>query len=274
MSDDLPIGWAIAKVHTVFRSFSGGTPSRTKPSYWGGEILWLSSGDIKSDRIDVSSETITSAGAQNSSARLCRPGSVLVVVRSGILRHTLPIAILNRAATINQDIKCFDSGDDDLNEWLALSLRASTRTILAMNREGTTVQSVKYDTLKSFTLRVPPRAEQRRIIERLETLQALLKDAQSCLHRAASILQTPDIGRFATPNVRPDKLTQSILAKALSGELVPTEAKLAEQEGRSYESASELLARIAMEHTREDKAPSGRVRKRTPRKKAALSRAR
>jgi len=44
-----------------------------------------------------------------------------------------------------------------------------------------------------------------------------------------------------------EKLTQAILDKAFRGELVPTEAELVHREGRSYESASELLARIKSE---------------------------
>src|SRR5436309_4220337 len=50
--------------------------------------------------------------------------------------------------------------------------------------------------------------------------------------------------RVATAQLRADKLTQSILAKAFRGELVPTEAELARQEGREYEPASVLLERI------------------------------
>jgi type I restriction enzyme S subunit len=46
---------------------------------------------------------------------------------------------------------------------------------------------------------------------------------------------------------RSDKLTQSILAKAFRGELVPTEAELARREGREYEPASVLLDRIKKE---------------------------
>jgi hypothetical protein len=102
-------------------------------------IPWLSSGDIKSDIVGEATETITEAGLAESCARLCRPGSVLVVVRSGILKHTLPVAITSRRAAINQDIKCFDSGNNDLNRWLVIVLRASERVLLAENREGTTV---------------------------------------------------------------------------------------------------------------------------------------
>ncbi|HET6573466.1 MAG TPA: hypothetical protein VFG68_07680, partial [Fimbriiglobus sp.] len=43
---------------------------------------------------------------------------------------------------------------------------------------------------------------------------------------------------------RVESLTQAILAKAFRGELVPTEAALARREGRGYEPASELLARV------------------------------
>jgi hypothetical protein len=62
---------------------------------------------------------------------------------------------------------------------------------------------------------------------------------------------------------RAEKLTQAILAKAFGGELVHTEAELARREGRSYEPASELLARIQAE--REAHAADTRSR---PKKKA------
>jgi len=50
--------------------------------------------------------------------------------------------------------------------------------------------------------------------------------------------------RVGAATMRAEKLTQSILAKAFRGELVPTEAELVRREGRSYQTASELLARI------------------------------
>ena len=49
---------------------------------------------------------------------------------------------------------------------------------------------------------------------------------------------------MAAGTARAEKLTQAILAKAFRGELVPTEAELARQEGRTYEPASDLLIRI------------------------------
>jgi type I restriction enzyme S subunit len=191
-------------VAEIFSAHGGGTPSRSNSSFWNGSIPWLSSGDIKSDIVGEASESITEAGLAESSARLCRPGSVLVVVRSGILKHTLPVAIVSRRAAINQDIKCFDSGNNDLNRWLATVLRASERALLSKNREGTTVQSVKFETLQNFNLAIPPLNEQRRILAKLEKL---LDKVDSCQKRLAKI---PILLR---------RFRQSVLAAACSGRL-------------------------------------------------------
>ncbi len=244
-------GWARASVDELFESYGGGTPSRSNPEYWGGKILWVSSGDVKANIIDSSSETITKEGLDNSSANLCRAGTVLVVVRSGILKHTLPVAITGTRLAINQDIKCFDSGNQNLNYWLFLSLKAAAQEILALNREGTTVQSVRYNTLKSFELAIPPLAEQQEIVRRVEAL-----------FKTADALET----RYRTAKGHVDKLTQSILARAFRGELVTTEAELARQEGRTYEPASVLLERIRQERAQQKNSTKPKP-KRTPRGK-------
>lgn len=201
---ELPRGWASTRVEDIFESHGGGTPSRSNPDYWNGNIPWLSSGDIKSAVITSATESITKLAIDNSSARMCRPGAILVVVRSGILKHTLPIAILAAEAAINQDIKAYDCGNDDLNRWLSISWQASSRELLAENREGTTVQSVKADTLNGFLLPVPPLAEQRRIIAKLEVLLGKVDDCRKRLDKIPVLLK---------------RFRQSVLAAACSGRL-------------------------------------------------------
>ena len=186
---NLPAGWIQCKVGEVFYSFSGGTPSKSNPDYWNGSIPWISSGEFNSDVINHGTENITQIGMRNSSAKLCPAGSVVVVVRSGILKHTLPVALVGKEFAINQDIKCFDSGNHDLNRWLSLSLKNSAKTILSLNREGTTVQSVKYETLKQHELSIPPLHEQRRILAKLETLLSRVNVAQERLAMIPRILK-------------------------------------------------------------------------------------
>ncbi|CAN5253814.1 hypothetical protein BH20ACI2_BH20ACI2_23450 [soil metagenome] len=203
--NELPLGWIRSDVESLFDSFSGGTPSKSIASFWNGSIPWVSSGDVKAATIDgVKSEKITEEGLRNSSAKLCNVGAVIIVVRSGVLKHTLPVAIATNKVAINQDIKCFDSGNASLNKWLSLSLRNETRQILELNREGTTVQSVKYETLKAHGLKIPPLNEQKRIVEKLEKLLGKVEAAQERLDKIPVILK---------------RFRQSVLAAACSGKL-------------------------------------------------------
>ena len=225
MSGALPKGWTQCHVGEVFAMFGGGTPNKGTPAFWGEGIPWLSSGDIKTSQIRSASESITDEGLKNSSSRLCRPGSVVVVVRSGILKHTLPIGVLETEAAINQDIKCFDSGSLELNAWLALALRASENEILGHNREGTTVQSVKSETLEKFVLPVPPIDEQRRIRFKLERVINKVSGCNARLVRIPVILK---------------RFRQSVLAVACSGRLTVDWREQNEQP----ESGQEHLLRI------------------------------
>ena len=71
--------------------------------YWNGDIVWISSKDMKSSRISGSELKITNLALNEMT--LYHPGTLLLVARSGILKHSLPLAILEVDATINQDIK-------------------------------------------------------------------------------------------------------------------------------------------------------------------------
>ncbi|MGC9261892.1 MAG: restriction endonuclease subunit S, partial [Phycisphaerae bacterium] len=69
----------------------GGTPSKKNPAYWTGKIPWVSPKDMGGDEIHDSEDHISQRAVEESSASLIPVGSVLVVVRSGILKHTLPV---------------------------------------------------------------------------------------------------------------------------------------------------------------------------------------
>jgi type I restriction enzyme, S subunit len=103
--------------------------------------------------------------------------------------------------------------------------------------------------IKAQPFALPPRAEQQEIVRRVDQLFAFADRLEA---------------RVQTARKRVDALTQSILAKAFRGELVPTEAELAEAEGRTFESAEELLNRIRTERENTIAPP----RKRTPRTRA------
>jgi len=129
---------------------------------------------------------------------------------------------------------------------------AWSQSWLSEMKRGVAYTGINIGDLKHLPLPVPPVAEQHAIVRRVDALFRL----------AAAIER-----RAATAKAHTDKLTQAILAKAFRGELVPTEAALARREGRPYESAVELLARIQAERPA---SPARRPRRRagSPRRRA------
>jgi type I restriction enzyme S subunit len=212
----------------------GGTPSKANPAYWeGGTIPWVSPKDMKTFEIVDSQDKITPEAIADSPVRLVPAGSILMVVRSGILAHTFPVAIANTDVTLNQDMKAIIPRENIVPKFLAYQLISQSNTILTnCTKTGTTVSSVETKLLQSLPVWIPEEAKQ-------EAIVADLDKQLSCLDETTSTLQAIQA-----------KLTQaraSILKAAVEGRLVETEAELARQSGRYYEDAVELFERVTLE---------------------------
>ena len=102
----IPEEWKVKQLDDIGKWKGGGTPSKLNESYWqNGSIPWVSSQDMKSLEIRKTKYSITKQALQESSANLIPLNSVLIVMRSGILRHHLPVATNPIPVSINQDIK-------------------------------------------------------------------------------------------------------------------------------------------------------------------------
>ncbi len=96
-------------------------------------------------------------------------------------------------------------------------------------RSTSGVNNINSEEVRALEFVLPPIDEQKEILHRVEAMFVLADRLQARYERARA-----HVG----------KVTQSVLAKAFRGELVPTEAELARREGRSYETAEQLLERI------------------------------
>ena len=105
---DVPEHWDLPKLKSIASFSGGGTPSRENLAYWNGDIPWVSPKDMKAERIVGAEEYITEEGLRSSSSNLLSAGRVLMVVRSGILKHTIPVAINDVPVALNQDMKALD----------------------------------------------------------------------------------------------------------------------------------------------------------------------
>ena len=161
----LPDGWRKVRLIDCGKWVGGSTPSKKESQYWNGSIPWASSQDIKSRLLQKTTYSLTEDGLRSSS-NLIPANSLLMVTRSGILRHTFPVTKTLFAVAINQDIKALIPDKDFNVDYIQAVLLAENFDILKRcSKVGTTVESIEFDVLKSYSIVVPPLPEQRRIAE-------------------------------------------------------------------------------------------------------------
>lgn len=98
----LPEGWKRLPLGEIAQIASGGTPDRAEPKYWGGDIPWVTTGEIQFNTISDTAEKLTEAGLKNSSAKLFPPGTLLMAMY-GQGKTRGQVAKLGIAAATNQN---------------------------------------------------------------------------------------------------------------------------------------------------------------------------
>lgn len=133
----------------------GGTPSKSHPEYFIGMIPWVSPKDMKSAVISDSIDHITEEAIVHSTTKLVPKNSVLMVIRSGILKHTLPVAVNSVPVTINQDMKAFVPSNMITTEFLMYYFKAIESDVLAGVR-GVTADNIDFKAFQQRTIVAPP----------------------------------------------------------------------------------------------------------------------
>ena len=222
----LPNGWEWCNLEDIV-SFGGGkTPSMDNKEYWdNGNHLWVTSKDMKYSYITNSLMKITDKALEVMT--IYEKGTLLVVTRSGILRHTLPLSILEKPATVNQDLKTISPHIQELSEYLYVVIKANEHFILKeYHKDGTTVDSIDFDKFRCLPIPLAPIVEQKRIIVETKRWFALIDQVE----QGKVDLQT---------TIKQAK--SKILGLAIHGKLVPQDL--------NDEPAIELLKRINPDFT-------------------------
>lgn len=202
----LPRGWTEARLDELGSWQGGGTPDKSNTAYWtGGSIPWISPKDMKRFHISEAEDQITEAALVGSSTNLVAENSVLLVTRSGILKHTLPVALTGRDVAINQDIKALTPHPGLNPLFIAQQIKSLGPFVLKnCTKAGTTVDSVDFERLKAVPANIPPLAEQKRIVVKLDALNAKSARART---------------ELACIEILVSRYKQAVLSKAFSGEL-------------------------------------------------------
>lgn len=152
----------------LVKNVSGGTPSKSNPAFWQGNIPWASPKDFRSFYLEDTEDHISGEAVENSSTRIIPVNSVLVVVRSGILAHTLPVAVIRKPMAINQDVRALIPNPESglLAEYLGLYLTVFGKKLLPLiTKHSTTVQSINTDQFSELPIPLPPLKTQKQIVQ-------------------------------------------------------------------------------------------------------------
>lgn len=142
----------------------GGTPSKKHPEYYEGNIPWVSPKDMNTSIIEDSQDHITEEAITKSTTKLIPEQSVLMVIRSGVLKHDLPIAINKVPVTINQDMKAFLVGSKIIPQYLFGYFKTIEADVLRGVR-AVTADNIEFKVFQERLIQIPPMGEQKKFAE-------------------------------------------------------------------------------------------------------------
>ena len=152
-------GWEVKKLGEVCDVFSGGTPNTSIQSYYGGNIYWITSGDLNKKVINEVEGKITKEGLQNSSAKMIKPNTVLLAMYGATAGVS---AISKIEGAINQAILAMIPFDDYNYEFLFYCLSFYKDWIIITYTQGGQ-PNLSGSIIKSIEMGFPLFEEQTRI---------------------------------------------------------------------------------------------------------------
>ena len=169
---------------------TGGTPSTSSAAYWGGSLPWVSAKDFKTFRFEDSEDHITELAAREATTYVVDKPALLMVSRSGILQHSLPVMVTYKRTAINQDIKAFFPDGRVTVDYLGAYFDLMGKKLLPLLcKSGATVQSLNTNELLNLPIPVPPPEVQRQIVKELDAAYAAKQKADE---KAAQLLASID----------------------------------------------------------------------------------
>lgn len=220
---EVPGNWVWVRLGKIVNFVGGGTPSKSNPNYWNGEIPWASVKDFKNNYLEETKDTITKEGLTNSASKVANENELLLITRMSPGKS----AITKIKTAINQDLKIvrpiFEIPPYLL--WIYFTTRIS---LIESKSTGSTVKGIRVERLNELFFPLPPKDEQIRIANKVERLLNKIDEAKRLIQEAK---ETFELRRAA------------ILDKAFRGELT---AKWRE-ENPEVESAEVLLEKIREE---------------------------
>ena len=220
---DLPLGWEWCRMGSIGDWGAGATPAKGNSDYYGGNILWLRTGELNNGVVYDTEIKITEKALQECSLRLNKAGDVLIAMYGATIGK---VAIAGNEMTSNQAC-CACTPFGVFNYYLFYYLMGSQMDFIKKG-EGGAQPNISREKLISHLMPIPPLKEQYRIVEQIQKILPLIE-----IYSASQDTQDKLNAEIN------EKLKKSILQEAIHGRLVPQ----IEEEGTTQE----LLEQIKQE---------------------------
>ena len=161
----LPEGWCLTILGSIGTWQSGATPSRLQKDYYGGNIPWLKTGDLNDGIITNIPEFITEKALKETSVKLNPTDSILIAMYGATIGK---IGILSFPATTNQ--ACCACLDYKIDKMYIFYFLLSNRINFVSMGGGGAQPNISKEKIVNTTFPLPPLAEQKRIVSKIEEL--------------------------------------------------------------------------------------------------------
>ena len=163
----IPESWKWTTLNAIGKWKAGGTPSRSIPEYYGGEIPWLKTGDLTDGLITTVEEYITRAGVENSSAHINPAGAVLIAMYGATIGK---LGVLAMPCATNQACCACAVNEELVDKSYLFYYLLSQRTGFLQLGAGGAQPNISKTKIVNYPIPVPPLKEQRRIVAAIEEL--------------------------------------------------------------------------------------------------------
>jgi type I restriction enzyme S subunit len=223
---DLPDGWVKTSLDIVAEWASGGTPSRSNPKYFDGDIPWIKTGELGDKFIYATEEHISQDALLNSSAKIFPKGSVGIAMYGATIGK---LSIWGMNASTNQACAVGIPFHDILTKEYLYYFLFSEKQGFVDSGKGGAQPNISQSIIKSWPIPLPPLPEQKRIVAKIEELLSELDKG---------------IESFKTAREQLKVYRQALLKHAFEGKLT---AAWREANKDKLETADALLKRIQAE---------------------------
>ena len=175
----VPEGWQLSTIEKIATVSSGGTPSRKKPSYWNGNIPWVTTAEVQFKTIFDTAEKITVDGLNNSSAKLF-PKNTILMAMYGQGKTRGQVAKLGIEATTNQACAAIILKTGYEIDYYYQFLISQYEHIREMSNSGGQ-ENLSAGIVKSIQVPVPPLFEQHKIAKILSTWDMAIATSEQLL---------------------------------------------------------------------------------------------